>query len=633
MTTSGINDPTLIAAMLTTLLPFVAFVLIMVFTRAYPRFSAGLSIAAVALSFLSALFLLTKHWGLVSPLQYTFRWVVSGDIQIPFGYLLDPVSLLMLVVVTGISFLVQVYSIGYMAGDAGFSRYYAFMSLFAWAMLSLTLAPTMLQLYIFWELVGLSSYLLIGFWYEKFSASEAGKKAFVMTRLGDVAFFIGLLLVLTHLGNLNILEMNDPQAAATMPPALITVSALLIFGGIIGKSAQFPLLTWLPDAMEGPTPVSALLHSATMVAAGVYLFARLFPFFSLSATAMIIFLAIGTISMLMASTMAMVSRDIKQVWAYSTISQLGFMIMGLAAGSYFAGIYHLTTHAAFKALLFLCSGVFIHAYESNDIFEISRQGGRTLKMPMICIIIAAAALAGLPPLSGFFSKELILAGLAALQNPIWLVAGLLGAFLTAYYAFRLIFILMFPKPAAPASPDETPHDHAAEHSATHYGLMIWPLIILAAVTAFLGLYEAPLDYFIAGRSKMGAHNPALHSWLPFAALAIAAAGVGLAWLEFGRREADRIGFVERIPVLNTFFAERWYIDHFYRLCLKYIVYKGFASFCKQNDDRIIDGGVDGLGKGTVEAGRILSRLHLGMVQYRLLVIFVVLVLLALYFFF
>jgi NADH-quinone oxidoreductase subunit L len=632
MNPTGLNDPTLIAAMLTTLLPFVAFVLIMVFTRAYPRFSAGLSIAAVALSFLSALFLLTKHWGLVSPLQFTFRWVVSGNIQIPFGYLLDPVSLLMLVVVTGVSFLVQVYSIGYMAGDAGFSRYYAFMSLFAWAMMTLTLSPTMLQLYIFWELVGLSSYLLIGFWYEKFSATEAGKKAFVMTRLGDVAFFIGLLLVLIHLGNLNILEMNDPQVAAKIPPVLITVSALLIFGGIIGKSAQFPLLTWLPDAMEGPTPVSALLHSATMVAAGVYLFARLFPFFSLSATAMIIFLAIGTISMLMASTMAMVSRDIKQVWAYSTISQLGFMIMGLAAGSYFAGIYHLTTHAGFKALLFLCSGVFIHAYESNDIFEISRLGGRNLKMPTICLIIAAAALAGLPPLSGFFSKELILAGLAALQNPIWLLAGLLGAFLTAYYAFRLIFILMFPKPAMPESLDEAAHGHTAEHSESNYWVMVWPLIILAAVTAVLGLYEAPLDHFIAGRAEMGAHDKTAHSWLPFAALAIAAAGVGLAWLEFGRREADRIGFVERIPALNTFFAERWYIDHFYRLCLKYIVYKGFASFCKQNDDRIIDGGIDGLGKGTVEAGRILSRLHLGMVQYRLLVIFVVLVFLALYFF-
>jgi NADH-quinone oxidoreductase subunit L len=370
-----------------------------------------------------------------------------------------------------------------------------------------------------------------------------------------------------------------------------------------------------------------------MVAAGVYLFARLFPFFSLSPVAMTIFLAIGTISMLIASTMAMVSRDIKQVWAYSTISQLGFMIMGLAAGSYFAGVYHLTTHAGFKALLFLCSGVFIHAYGSNDIFEISRQGGRTLKMPTICIIIAAAALAGLPPLSGFFSKELILAGLAALHNPIWLVAGLLGVFLTAYYAFRLIFILMFPKPVALEAADETSRGHDAQHSARHYWVMVWPLIILAAVTAVLGLYEAPLEHFIAGSSKIGTHNMAPHSWLPFAALAIAAAGVGLAWLEFGHRKADRIGFVERIPALNTFFAERWYIDHFYRLCLKYIVYKGFASFCKQNDDRIIDGSINGLGKGTVETGRILSHLHLGMVQYRLLVIFIVLILLALYFFF
>jgi NADH-quinone oxidoreductase subunit L len=499
--------------------------------------------------------------------------------------------------------------------------------------MSLTLSPTMLQLYIFWELVGLSSYLLIGFWYEKFSATEAGKKAFVMTRLGDVAFFIGLLLVLIPLGNLNILELNGPSAAAQMSPALITVSALLIFGGIIGKSAQFPLLTWLPDAMEGPTPVSALLHSATMVAAGVYLFARLFPFFSLSSTAMAIFLAIGTISMLMASTMAMVSRDIKQVWAYSTISQLGFMIMGLAAGSYFAGVYHLTTHAGFKALLFLCSGVFIHAYESNDIFEISQHGGRRLKIPTICIIIAAAALAGLPPLSGFFSKELILAGLAALKNPVWLMAGLLGVFLTAYYAFRLIFILMFPKAVMPASAGETASGHAAEHQSAHYWVMVWPLLILAAITLLLGLYGAPLDHFITGPLINVTGDQTHLAWLPFVALAIASAGAGLAWLEFGRPQADQVGFVEKIPALKALFAERWYIDHFYRLCLKYIVYKIFADSCKQNDDRIIDGGIDGLSKGTIETGRVLSRLHLGMVQYRLIVIFVVMVLLGLYFFF
>ncbi|MGD8962965.1 MAG: NADH-quinone oxidoreductase subunit L, partial [Desulfobacterales bacterium] len=567
MTSPGVNDPTLIAALLTTLLPLAAFIIIMVFIRAWPRLSAGLSITAIGVSLLCALFLLVKHWGLASPLTITFRWVVTGDIQIPFGYLLDPVSLLMLAVVTVISFLVQVYSVGYMAGDPGFSRYYAFMSLFAWAMMSLTLAPTMLQLYIFWELVGLSSYLLIGFWYEKFSATEAGKKAFVMTRFGDVAFFIGLLLVLMHLGNLNILDLNGPHIQTQMSAGLITLSALLIFGGIVGKSAQFPLLTWLPDAMEGPTPVSALLHSATMVAAGVYLFARLFPYFSLSPTAMLVFLAIGTISMLMASTMAMVSRDIKQVWAYSTISQLGFMIMGLAAGGYFAGVYHLTTHAGFKALLFLCSGVFIHAYESNDIFEISGRGGRSLKTPTICIIIAAAALAGLPPLSGFFSKELILAALAELNNPIWLAAGLLGAFLTAYYAFRLIFILIFPRPRQHQGSDNSAHGHDSDHSATHYMAMAWPLIILAAVTVVLGLYQQPLDQFITGQPKIDDHAAAQHAWLPFVALAIAAAGVGLAWLEFGRQDAARVGFVEKIPALDTFFARRWYIDDFYRVCL------------------------------------------------------------------
>ena len=627
------NDPTLIAALLTTLLPLAAFIIIMVFVRAWPRLSAGLSIAAIGLSLLSALFLLVKHWGLTSPITFTFRWVVSGSVQIPFGYLLDPASLLMLVVVTVICFLVQVYSIGYMAGDPGFSRYYAFMSLFAWAMMSLTLAPTMLQLYIFWELVGLSSYLLIGFWYDKFSATEAGKKAFVMTRFGDVAFFIGLLLVMMHLGNLNILEINGPQTGAQMPAGLITVSALLIFGGIIGKSAQFPLLTWLPDAMEGPTPVSALLHSATMVAAGVYLFARLFPYFSLSPTAMLIFLAIGTISMLMASTMAMVSRDIKQVWAYSTISQLGFMIMGLAAGSYFAGVYHLTTHAGFKALLFLCSGVFIHAYESNDIFEISDGGGRSLKTPTICIIIAAAALAGLPPLSGFFSKELILAALANLNNPVWLAAGLLGAFLTAYYAFRLIFILMFPSTPPPSASKPSAHGHSDGHNPIHYGLMAFPLIILAAVTVVLGLYQKPLDQFIAGQLAVAGHPDTHHAWLPFVALAVAAAGVGLAWLEFGRRGAARIGFVEKIAVLNTLFSRRWFIDDFYRLCLKYIVYQGLSKFCKQNDDHVIDGSIDGLSKATVAGSRILARLHLGMVQYRLLVVFIVMVLLAAYFIF
>ncbi len=629
MTSTMTQDPALLTASLTTLLPLVAFIAIMVFTRAYPRLSAGLSIAAVAISLFGAIFLLVVGWHLEAPVQYQARWLVSGDINVPFGFLLDQTSLLMLTVVAAISFLVQVYSLGYMAGDVGFSRYYAFMSLFAWAMMNLTISLTMLQLYIFWELVGLSSYLLIGFWYQKFSATEAGKKAFVMTRFGDVAFFLGLLLVLVHLGNLNILEINDPQVAVRMSPTLITFASLLIFGGIIGKSAQFPLMTWLPDAMEGPTPVSALLHSATMVAAGVFLFARLFPFFSHSSTAMAVFLAIGTISMLLASTMAMVSRDIKQVWAYSTISQLGFMIMGLAAGSYFAGMFHLTTHAGFKALLFLCAGVFIHAFESNDVFEISRQGGRRLKIPLICTVIAVVALAGLPPFSGFFSKEVILAALADLKNPAWLAAGLLGAFLTAYYAFRLIFIIICPKEHK--TDPNTGHGHDQEQGT--YWLMVWPLLILAAVTVLLGFFQGSLEEFFTGLKTVPTAQGGHHAWLPFVALGSAAIGVVLAWLEFGRRGAEQVGFVEKIAPLNALFSERWYIDRFYRRFLDVVIYGGISNLCTKNDNQVIDGGIDGLSRGTVETGRFVSFLHLGMIQYRLLAIFVVIILLVLYFFF
>ena len=623
------RDITLMATVLATMLPFVTFLVIMVFARNHRGLSAGLSIGAITVSWLCAVFLLARHWHLEIPLQYLGRWLVSGDINISFGFLLDQASMLMLTIVTTISFLVQIYSLGYMAGDEGFSRYYAYMSLFAWAMMNMTIAPTMVQLFIFWELVGLSAYLLIGFWYEKFSATEAGKKAFVMTRFGDVAFFLGLLLALKYLGNLNILEMNGPQVTVRMSPFLITFSSLLIFGGIVGKSAQFPLLTWLPDAMEGPTPVSALLHSATMVAAGVYLFGRLFPFFSHSATALAVFLAIGTISMLLASTMAMVSRDIKQVWAYSTISQLGFMIMGLAAGSYFSGMFHLTTHAGFKALLFLCAGVFIHAFETNDVFEIGRRGGRRLKIPMICTVIGAAALAGLPPFSGFFSKELILGALADLNNPVWLAAGLLGAFLTAYYTFRLIFIMLRPEDDQNETGAGAHHDHG--HGS--YWLMGWPLIILAAVTVILGFSEAALKEFFKAQQFIRINDGGHHAWLPFAALGSAGVGVVLAWIEYGRRGASRIGFVEKIAPLNNLFAQRWYIDRFYRRFLDVFIYgvvsRGFAN----NDNKVIDGGIDALSKGTVATGRFTSLLHQGMIQYRLLTIFVVMVLLALYFFF
>jgi NADH-quinone oxidoreductase subunit L len=620
---------------LATVLPLLAFAVIMLFTRSRPQLSAQLSISAVTVSFGCALFLLGSSLNMEKPIQLTGRWLVSSGLEIPFGFLLDPLSLLMLTIVATISFLVQVYSLGYMAGDPGFSRYYAFMSLFAWAMLNLTVSPTLLQLFIFWELVGLASYLLIGFWYEKFSATQAGKKAFVMTRTGDVAFFLGFLVVLLHLGNLSIQDMNGPLAAERMAPGLLTLSALLIFGGIVGKSAQFPLLTWLPDAMEGPTPVSALLHSATMVAAGVFLFARLFPFFSLSPTAMSVFLFIGTVSMLLASTMAMVSRDIKKVWAYSTISQLGFMIMALAAGGYFSGVFHLTTHAAFKALLFLCSGVFIHLYHTNDIFELSAAGGRQFKVPAVAMIVAAAALSGLPPLAGYFSKEAIMADLAGLSNPIWFTAALFGVFLTAYYTFRLVFVVFFPPRDAVhgTHPPEAAHSaHDAEHDDATYWVMAGPLVVLGALTVLLGLLEHPLKGFLEDQPTVALHEGAHSVWVTVVPLVMAVSGVALAWFEFGRKKSSRVGFVERIPFLQNLFAERWYLDHLYAFLLERVVDKGLSLLCFQSDNKIIDVGIDGMSEGTVKSGRFLAVFHTEGIQSRLMVTFAVIVLLSLYFF-
>ena len=635
MTVADIPATSLVPALAALLTPLAAFALIMIFTRRRARLSAGLSIGAVSLSFLSAAWLLIQHRHLEAPLQRTWQWMVSGDLSITAGVLLDPLSLLMLVIVAAISLLVQIYSLGYMAGDPGVARYYGFMSLFAWAMLSLTLSANLLQLYIFWELVGLASYLLIGFWFEKYSASQAGKKAFVMTRLGDVAFLLGILLVLGHLGNLDIVVMNGTDPVG-MPPTQFTLTVLLIFGGVIGKSAQFPLLTWLPDAMEGPTPVSALLHSATMVAAGVYLFARLFPFFSLSPTAMTVCLAVGTISMLLASTMAMVTRDIKQVWAYSTISQLGFMIMGLAAGSYFAGVFHLTTHAGFKALLFLCAGVLIHHFGTNDMVAIGRAGGRGLKVTLVCMILAAGALSGLPPLAGFFSKEAIMGALAAHANPLWLGAGLLGAFLTAYYSFRLIFIILFPGKDMENDPAGSADGHDGHHAAApvrHDRVMNGPLVILALPTLLLGLAQAPLERFL-GAAFTGPVLTIPHpGWLPWTASGLALAGLLLAWLEFGRAGASRVGFVEHLPRLRDLFAARWYIDHCYRWFLDRVIYRIIAEGCAANDRRVIDGGIDGLAGGVRASGRIVNGLHLVMIQYRLGVMFAVVFFLALYFFF
>jgi NADH-quinone oxidoreductase subunit L len=622
MSSPWIQDFRLSAAAVAVALPFFSFFLIMIFFRARPRLSGALSIGAVSVSMILALILLAGNRHLEQPVQYAGKWLFSGDVRISFGFLLDPLSLLMFGLVAVISFLVQVYSLAYMAGDPGFSRYYGFQSLFAWAMLSLCISSSMLQLYVFWELVGLSSYLLIGFWYERFSATQAGKKAFVMTRLGDIGFLIGILLILVHLGNADILDLIGTERPAGTSSGFITLVALLIFAAVVGKSAQFPLLTWLPDAMEGPTPVSALLHSATMVAAGVFLFARLFPFFALSPAAMTIFLIIGTISMLIAATMAIVNRDMKQVWAYSTISQLGLMIMGISAGSLFAGAFHLTTHAAFKALLFLCSGVWIHRFGTNDIYKMAALGGRKLKIPALCLIVAGSALAGLPPLSGFFSKEAVMASLAGLSNPIWLWAGLLGIFLTSYYAFRVVFILFFPPRIS----------EAENHEGTHYRILAVPILVLAGLTVILGFFQLPLHTFLS--VLPGSDLPKVHpAWLFYATMAASIPGVLLAWLEFGRKGAAQVGFVERIPALSDLFEKRWYLDHVYQWLVTVVVDRFLARLSARNENRVIVENIDRLSRFTLESGRVTSFLQSGILRHNLVLMFAALVIVALYFFF
>jgi NADH-quinone oxidoreductase subunit L len=607
-------------------LPFVSFAVIFFITRGQETLSLALSIACSAISLLAAWYLLCGLPAGQGPIEFKLLWMSGGEVRVSYGFMLDPLSRLMLTIVTSISFLVQVYSLGYMAGDEGMAKYYSFLSLFAGSMIGLVVSAGLLQLYVFWELVGLSSYLLIGFWHHKFSASEAGKKAFVMTRLGDLGFFLGIIVLLLNLGDLSILKLNA-EAAAQLSAGLLTASAVLIFMGVVGKSAQFPLLTWLPDAMEGPTPVSALLHSATMVAAGVYLVSRLFPFYAASPHAMLVVLSIGTITMLLSSTMAMVARDIKQVWAFSTVSQLGFMLMGLSAGSYFAGVFHLTTHAAFKALLFLCSGVFIHHFGSNDMYEIAKGGGRRLKVPMITITIAGAALAGVFPAAGFFSKEAVMGALAGLNNPIWLVAGLLGAAMTAYYTFRLLFIIWFP-PLIEEPRHDQEHDHPGGHGAFGYWAMGAPLLILAVFALILGFFgDSILNFLHWGRPPEIFH----HLWLIPASVIVVASGVLLAWLEFGRKRAAQTGFLAKLPAMEALFANRWYIDAFYRRMVDYVVYGLFSRLFTMNDRRVIDGGIDGACRGTVGMGWLLSFLQSGLLQYNLFTMVFVIALVGLYF--
>jgi NADH-quinone oxidoreductase subunit L len=626
-------------ALMTTTAPLGAFILALLFFQRQRMLAAAVTIGSAIVSLAGSVWLLLSGG---APEPIVQRWLPSESAELAFGFLLDGQNLLFGVVVAAIALAVQVYSLGYMAGDRGWSRYYAFMGLFAWSMLSFVYAANLLQMFIFWELVGLASFLLIGFWYQKPEAAAAARKAFVMTRIGDVGLFIGLILLFQQTGTMDIALLNQSATLALIPAGLAPTIAVLFFCGVVGKSAQFPLHTWLPDAMEGPTPVSALLHSATMVAAGVFLFAR---FHQLFQPIFELVLAIALLTALLAATMAMVQRDIKRVLAYSSISQLGFMLLGLAAGSLHAGVYHLTTHAFFKALLFLCAGAYIHHSGSNDMVAIGRSGARSQRLTSMGLVVGAAALSGLPLLSGFWSKEAILAALSATRATPVLLGAYLASFLTAYYSFRMVFLVLRPNPrsaaldpaadaaaSAPLAADGAPGAGAAaglgrdpadqadasagqaDHGHAAHGLGGW-----AMAAAILGLTVATLilclplwgDTIARLLGAFAVHPDWAHMAPP---IAVALSGVAIAWLEFGRKGASQIGFIRRVKPLHTLFAQGWYVDRFYAAVVQRLL-DAVTRACALFESKGLDGLADDVADGTVGGGRVVSRAQGGRLQF------------------
>ena len=462
-------------------LPLLSFFINIAVGKRLPRKGDWLCLGTIAVALAMSIGIFYEVFRAYDPnfrYHIAFPWITVGNrALLNTGILIDNVTAVMLLVVTIVSTLVHLFSIGYMHGDPRYSRFFAYLSIFSFSMLGLVLAESFLFIYIFWELVGLSSYLLIGFWFEKKSASDAGKKAFIVNRVGDFGFLIGILIIYATCGVLGYDQVFLAIGEGKLSGTLLTLAGIGVFCGAIGKSAQFPLHVWLPDAMEGPTPVSALIHAATMVAAGVYLVGRVYPMFTPD---VFLFIAcFGLITLFLTATIALAQNDIKKVLAYSTCSQLGYMIMGLGVGGYTAGLAHLTTHAAFKACLFLGSGSVIHAVHSQDIQEM---GGLRKKMPItfVTFLIATLAISGVPGFSGFYSKDMILA--AALEfgmksaNPlhmIFFIGALFTAGLTAFYMFRLVILTFFGAPK-----DHHKYDHAHESPAS-----MWvPLVVLAGLS-------------------------------------------------------------------------------------------------------------------------------------------------------
>ncbi len=644
-------------AYLIALLPLLSFLMIVFFLRWKEQVSALVSIGTIVLCWLMSIVVLIEMLaGHGAPHESYFRLTSFTSMNFELGIYIDALTAIMLVVVTTVGSCVQIYSLGYMKDDPRFSRFYAYLSLFLFSMLGLVLANNFFMIFIFWELVGLTSYLLISFWFEKKSAADAGKKAFLTTRVGDLGFILGLLLIGVYAGTFNYQEVFQKAAGGMIPASILTVAAIGVFCGAVGKSAQFPLHVWLPDAMEGPTPVSALIHAATMVAAGVYLVARSMALFVGSSEASMVVAIIGLITSFMAASIGLVQNDIKRILAYSTVSQLGYMIMALGLYGYdsseghhspgfVAGTLHLMTHAFFKGLLFLGAGSVIHAVHTNDIQDM---GGLSKKMKITSatFIIASLSIAGIFPLSGFWSKDEIIA--TTVKHPVFMIFTLAIAFMTAFYMFRLCFLTFFGEPR---------DHHRFEHAHESPRVMTWPLMFLAVLSVFAGWVALPwLPHGFSSFVFFGEVHHAEPSYLlMLLGTVVAVSGIGLAYLMYYKRSISADAMAERFKPLYTLLYNKYYFDELYDVVIiKPIL--GFGNFMWTFDAKvidglvnlvgwltvvwsdvkmwfdtwIIDGAVNGSGWLVTQLGGIIRYLQTGAVQFYALFIIAVVVLIGLF---
>lgn len=575
--------------------PLIAFAVNILFGKHIQKNASFISILASLGSLIFAvpcMFAVTEGHNYL----YDWSWLELGSYDLRFGVLLDPLSVTLLFVVTLIGTCIVIYSSGYMQDDPRYSRFFAYVSLFMSGMLTLVIAPNYVQFFMAWEIMGLCSYLLIGFWFEKDSAADAGRKAFLTTRIGDIGFFLGIMTLFVATGTLSFNQLNTVfhHGSHVANAALLPMAALLIFCGTIGKSAQAPLHVWLPDAMEGPTPVSALIHAATMVAAGVYLIARSFALFSGFENVMQIVVIIGTLTAFAAAIVALTQNDIKKVLAYSTISQLGYMVVAMGLGSMAAGMFHLVTHAFFKALLFLGAGSVIHGCHTQDMRQM---GGLLKKMPHTAwtFIIASVAIAGVPPLSGFWSKDEILVAAFDGGHSFVFWTLLVTALMTAFYMFRLVFMTFFGKPK-----DEKIHAHESPASMT------LPLWILAIGAILVGIPGSPLLNFWFQGFLYGPHHHAEHHMNLFVvacSILSALGGIALAALLYLSKNSIAASIAEKFKPVYLASQNKFWIDEIYQAVF-IRPFVNLAQFLFVFDQNVVDGSVNGSGFITVKLGTV-----------------------------